>query len=85
MISLYKIPGGSTYHSYALVVESELSHVSWDFPKKFFFKFIYSPVRERDRGRGEGGREIQNPKQALGCEVSAQSPTRGWNSQTVLI
>ena len=32
--------------------------------------------RERDRGRGrERERETQNPKQALGSELSAQSDT----------
>ena len=40
--------------------------------------------RERERARGEGQREreTQNPKQAPGSELSAQSPTWGSNSQT---
>ena len=37
--------------------------------------------RERERARGEGQREreTQNPKQAPGSELSAQSPTWGSN------
>ena len=38
--------------------------------------------REIERER-EREREIQNPKQAPGSELSAQSPTWGSNSQTV--
>ena len=38
---------------------------------------------EQEQGRGrERERETQNPKQALGSELSAQSLTRGSNSQT---
>ena len=47
--------------------------------------FIYFWQRERDRawaGKGQRERETQNPKQATGSELSAQSPTRGSNSQT---
>ena len=54
-----------------------------------FFKIcltlIYYWETERDRAwSGEGPRdgETQNPKQAPGSELSAQSPTRGSNSQT---
>ena len=44
--------------------------------------------RERERQSVSGGgaereREMQNPKQAPGAELSAQSPTRGSNSKTV--
>ena len=42
--------------------------------------------RERDRERKRERRrerETQNPKQAPGSELSAQSPMRGLNSQTV--
>ena len=45
--------------------------------------------RGRERGRHNeqvgGGRETetQNPKQAPGSKLSAQSPTRGSNPQTV--
>ena len=33
-------------------------------------------------GEGQREREMQNPKQAPGSELSAQSPMRGSNSQT---
>ena len=38
--------------------------------------------RERERQVGEGGRkkETQNPKQATGSDLSAQSPMQGSNS-----
>ena len=47
--------------------------------------FIYFWQRERDRawaGEGQRDRETQNPKQALGSELSAQSWTWGSGSQT---
>ena len=46
--------------------------------------FIFERESEQDWGRGRD-RERQNPNglQALGCERSAQSPTRVSNSQTV--
>ena len=55
------------------------------FLKKKFF--VYLSLRERERqtmsrGGAERERETQNPKQAPGSELSAQSPTRGSNSQT---
>ena len=37
--------------------------------------------REHEQGRGRE-RKTQNSKQAPGSELSAQSPTRGSNSQT---
>ena len=44
-----------------------------------FFKCLFL----RERASREGAqRETQNPKQAPGLELSAQSPTRGSNSQT---
>ena len=45
-----------------------------------FFKCLITFERERERER-ERGREMetQNPKQALGSELSAQSPMRGLN------
>ena len=54
--------------------------------KLIFFMFTY--FRERDRQNMSGGgaereRETQNPKQAPGSELSAQSPMRGLNSQTL--
>ena len=51
------------------------------FYKKIFFN-IYLLLRDSmSRGRAERERETQNPKQAPASERSAQSPTRGWNSQ----
>ena len=47
-----------------------------------FLVFIFERERESEQGRGrERGR--QNLKQAPGSELSAQSQTRGSNSQTV--
>ena len=46
--------------------------------------FIFE--RERDRvqvGEGQRKKETQNAKQAPGSELSAQSPMRDLNSQTV--
>ena len=46
---------------------------------------VYFWERKRDRGwagEGQRERESQNPKQAPGSELSAQSLTRGSNSQT---
>ena len=52
----------------------------------FFFK-IHSFLRQREteheRGEGKRERETQNPKQAPGSELSAQSLMRGSNSRTV--
>ena len=49
-----------------------------------YFFFFLERETERKQGRGrERERETQNPKQAPGSEPSAQSPTRGSNSQTV--
>ena len=54
--------------------------------------FIFDREREREkereresmsRGGAERERETQNPRQAPGSELSAQSLTRGSNSQTV--
>ena len=47
--------------------------------------FIFERERERARNWGEGQREreTQNPKRAPGSELSAQSPMRGSNPQTV--
>ena len=54
----------------------------------FFFSFLnfhlFLRERERERaGEGQRERETQNPKQAPGSELSAQSPTWGSNSQAV--
>ena len=46
--------------------------------------FIFERGRERVQvGEGQKERETQNLKQAPGSELSAQSPTRSSNSQTV--
>ena len=55
----------------------------------YFFNvclFLTERERERERQSMSGGgteRETQNPKQAPGSELSAQSPTRGSNPRTV--
>ena len=63
----------------------------WD-TEVFLFKKIFNVyllLRERERQRqkheqgGRGRKEIQNLKQALGSELSAQSPMQGSNSQTM--
>ena len=54
--------------------------------KKIFFNvylFLRDTETECERGEGQRERETQNLKQAPGSELSAQSPTRGLNSQTV--
>ena len=68
---------------------NQLSHVGA--PNVFLFKFIferdrlYSLYRDRvQAGEGEVERETQNLKLAPGSKLSAQSPTRGSNSQTVI-
>ena len=48
--------------------------------------FFFSKDRERDRvpaGEGHRERETQNPKQAPGSELSAQSPTPDLDSGTL--
>ena len=50
------------------------------------YLFLRERERERDRARAEEEqreRETQNPKQAPGSELSAQSLTWGLKSQTV--
>ena len=52
----------------------------------FFFSHFFIFETERETEHEQGGRrerETQNRKQAPGSELSAQSPTRGSNSQTV--
>ena len=45
-----------------------------------FLMFISEAERDRARvGEGQRERETQNPKQAPGSELSAQSPMRGSN------
>ena len=45
--------------------------------------FIYFETEREQVGEGQKERETQNPKQAPGSELSAQSPTGGSNSRTV--
>ena len=48
----------------------------------YLLMFLFIFERENEQGRGEGrGREgeTQHLEQAPGSELSAQSPTRGWN------
>ena len=48
------------------------------------FIFIFETQTEYEQGRGrERERETQNPKQAPGSELSAQSPTGGSNLLTM--
>ena len=53
----------------------------------FFFNFLsvylFWGDREAEWGEGQRERETPNPKQPPGSELSAQSPARGLNSQTV--
>ena len=45
------------------------------------YLFLRERETEHERGRGRE-RETQNPKQAPGSELAAQSPTWGSNPQT---
>ena len=64
-------------------VLSEARNFSSFFFFNFFLMFIFGTERDRAwAGEGQREREIQNLKQAPGSELSAQSPTRGSNSQT---
>ena len=48
------------------------------------FLFTFETETEHEQGRGrERERETQNPKQAPGSELSAQTLTRGSNSLTM--
>ena len=53
-----------------------------------YYLFLRNRERERERERegaaeGQRARETQNPKQAPGSDLSAQSPKRDSNPQTV--
>ena len=60
--------------------------------KLFFSVYLFLRERERERDRqterdraqeeGQRERETQNPKQAPGFKLSAQSPMRVWNPPT---
>ena len=47
------------------------------------FYFIFETETEHEQEEGQRDRETQNPKQAPGSELSAQSPMRGLNPRTV--
>ena len=58
-----------------------------NFLKKIFFN-VYLFLRQREHKQDQGRDrdregETQNPRQAPGSELSAQSPTRGSNSRSV--
>ena len=58
--------------------------VIWDMCHLKVFFNVYFNLRERGYERGRGGeREIQNPKQAPGSELSAQRPMWGSSPRTV--
>ena len=47
----------------------------------FFLMFVFERQGDRAQvGEGQKERETQKPKQAPGSELSAQSPTWGWDS-----
>ena len=48
-----------------------------------FLVFIFERERQSVSREGQSGRETQNPKQAPGSELSAQSLTRGSNPRTL--
>ena len=52
-----------------------------------FFNFfnVYLFLRERGGGEGQKERETQNPKQAVGSELSAKSTTRGSNPRSEIM
>ena len=68
--------------------ERHRSH-EYELLSNFFFNFspLFTFERQRqtehEQGEKQRERETQNPKQAPGSEVSAQSPTRGSNPRTV--
>ena len=49
--------------------------------KKLFIVYLFLE-RERER-QSASRRETQNPEQAPGSELSAQSPMWGWNPRTM--
>ena len=59
-------------------INSPLCSESW---KCVYFTFIFETQREAEHEQGRvRERETQNPKQAPGSELSAQSPMQGSNS-----
>ena len=91
--TLPDLPDGVTPLSCAPHFPTNSTHPSFELYtfilfKKFFFEYLF--LRERDRQtdrvrarEGQRKRETQNPKQAPGSELSAQSPTRGSNPRTM--
>ena len=70
---------------YSYFSSSEGAYVldtSHSFFLNFFNVYLFLRETECERGRGRE-RGTQNPKQAPGSELSAQSPTRGLNSQAM--
>ena len=64
-----------------------LGHEDFLLFPSFFLNFLLL-IFDRDRaqvGEGQREKETQNPKQALGSELSAQSPMRGLNPQTEIM
>ena len=47
------------------------------------YLFLIDREKEHEWGEGQKEKETQNPKQAPGSELSAQSPTLGLNSKAV--
>ena len=69
--------------SYDLILTSHFWNNSiFKFTFFFFFNvYLFLTEMEHEQGRGRE-RDTQNPKQAPGSELSAQSLTRGSNSWT---
>ena len=61
------------------------SEPNWENQEKgfIFLMFIFEGETEHELGEEQRGRETQNPKQAPGSELSAQSPMRGSNPRAV--
>ena len=65
---------------YGMLLAFRFVRAFWLF---IFLFYIYLSLRDTEHEQGRGReRETQNPKQALGSEPSAQSPTWGLNPQT---
>ena len=76
-------PASPSIHSHC---RSSFSHLASSF--FFFFNFfnVYLLLKERENMSGGGAekeRETQNPKEATGSELTAQSPTQGSNPPTM--
>ena len=63
-------------------INGSLCWTSFEDNANFFFLTFTYFLRDRDRvqaGEKQRERETRNPKQVPGSELSARSPTRGWN------